>query len=118
VRLVVELLDSLGEVARGQVQRGTLDWGTVWVGRGFIVGGLCVLDLLKNLLSHHLVYEGLLLLSIFCCLSNFPDLYFSLIIVDDLHDIIIPHLSRIIRRQRIYTIIPTQVLQLILLPGP
>lgn len=100
------------------MQGGSLYRGTIWVSRGFIVGRFCILDLLKDLLSHHLVYESLLFLSIFSCLSNLPDLYFSLIIVDNLNDVIIPHLSGIIRRQRINAVVPTKVLQLVFLPGP
>jgi len=100
------------------VQGWTLYRGAVWVSRGLVIGGFCVLDLLKDRLSYHLVDESLLFLSVFSCLSNLPDLYFSLIIVYDFNDIIIPHLSRIISRQRIYTIIPTKVFQLILLSSP
>ena len=99
------------------MQGGSLYRGTIWVSWGFIVGRFCILDLLKDLLSHHLIYESLLFLSIFSSLSNLPNLYFSLIIVDNLNDIIIPHLSGIIRRPRIYTVVPTKVLQLIFLPG-
>ena len=118
VRLVVELLDPLWQVPGGQVERGSLDRGPVWVSRWLVVCRLRILNLLKDLLSHHLINESLLFLSIFSCLSYFPDLYFSLIIVDNLNDIIIPHLSGIIRRQRIYAVVPTKVLQLIFLPGP
>lgn len=100
------------------MQGGTLDRGAVWVSRGLVIRRFCVLDLLEDLLSHHLVNESLLFLSVFSCLSNLPDLYFSLIIVYDFNYIIIPHLSRIICRQRINTVIPTKVFQLILFPGP
>jgi hypothetical protein len=94
--LVVELLHPLRQVPGGQVEGGSLDRGPVWVSRWLVVCRLRILNLLKDLLSHHLINESLLFLSIFCCLSYFPDLYLSLIIVDNLNDIIIPHLSRII----------------------
>ncbi len=100
------------------MQGGTLHRGAVWVSRGLVISRFCVLDLLEDLFSYHLVNESLLFLSVFGCLSNLPDLYFSLIIVYDLNYIIIPHLSRVIRRQRINTVIPTKVLQLIFLSSP
>ena len=117
MRLMVQLLNSLGKVSRRQVERGSFHWSSISVCWRLIVSRFGVLDLLEYLLSHHLIYESLLFLSIFSCLSNFPDLHLSLVIVDNFYDIIIPHLSRVICWQRIYAIITSEVLQLVLLSG-
>ena len=105
MRLVIKVLHSLRKMSGCQVQRGSFNRCPIRISGRFIVSRFCILNLLKDLLSHHLINENLFFLSIFCCLSNFPYLHFSLIIVDNLNDIIIPHLSRIISWERIYSVV-------------
>ena len=114
VRLVMQLLHALRQMPGHQVQRGPV----VETWRGLVLSWLRILDLLQDLLTHHLVYQGLLLLSVLSCLSDLPDLNFSLVVINNFDDLIIAHLAWVIRRQRIYAIVSPEVLHLVLLPVP
>jgi hypothetical protein len=79
---------------------------------------LGVLDLGERFLPRSLVDKLLLLLRILGGIGDFADLDLGLVIVDSLDYLVVAYLPRVVCRQRVDAVVPSKVLQLVLLACP